>query len=72
MMTMKIRCEGDIENGIKSFLRLAVLDGKKTVVMYFPSEELCKIFFNNLMETFEQVGITEPVNIDAVLVLPED
>jgi len=72
MMTMMIANEGDMEQGIKQFLRLSVLDGKKTVVMFFPSETMANIFFTNLLDTFELVGIEGPVNIDTVLVMPED
>lgn len=71
MMKMMIESEGDLELGIKTMLRLAVLDGKKTVMLCFPSKDMCHIFFENLLYTFESLDIKEPVNIDAILVLPE-
>ena len=71
MMKMTIESEGDIEIGIKTMLRLAVLDGKKTIMLCFPSQFMCKIFFNNVLETFEALNIEEPVNINAILVIPE-
>ena len=71
MMKMKIESEGDIELGIKTMLRLAVLDGKKTIMLCFPSQFMCQVFFNNVLDTFENLNITEPVNIDAILVMPE-
>ena len=71
MMKMMIESEGDLELGIKTMLRLAVLDGKKTVMLCFPSKDMCNIFFENLLYTFESLDIKEPVNIDAILVLPE-
>lgn len=71
MMKMKIESEGDIELGIKTMLRLAVLDGKKTIMLCFPSQFMCQVFFNNVLDTFESLNITEPVNIDAILVMPE-
>lgn len=70
-MKMKIESEGDIELGIKTMLRLAVLDGKKTIMLCFPSQFMCQVFFNNVLDTFESLNITEPVNIDAILVMPE-
>ena len=70
-MKMKIESEGDIELGIKTMLRLAVLDGKKTIMLCFPSQFMCQVFFNNVLDTFENLNITEPVNIDAILVMPE-
>ena len=71
MMKMKIESEGDIELGIKTMLRLAVLDGKKTIMLCFHSQFMCQVFFNNVLDTFESLNITEPVNIDAILVMPE-
>jgi hypothetical protein len=68
---MTIESEGDIEIGIKTMLRLAVLDGKKTIMLCFPSQFMCKIFLNNVLDTFESLNIEEPVNIDAILVIPE-
>tara|TARA_Y100000593_G_C4173788_1_gene268411 strand:+ start:494 stop:700 length:207 start_codon:yes stop_codon:yes gene_type:complete len=68
---MAINCEGDLEMGIKAFLRLAILDGKKTVLVKFPSHEMCSIFFANLLYTFEMLDIQDPVNIDAILVVPD-
>jgi hypothetical protein len=70
-MKMTIESEGDIEIGIKTMLRLAVLDGKKTIMLCFPSQFMCKIFLNNVLDTFESLNIEEPVNIDAILVIPE-
>lgn len=71
MMKMAIASEGDLEKGIKTMLRLAALDGRKTVMIAFPSQAMCDIFFQNLLYTFESLDIQEPVNIDAILVLPE-
>ncbi len=71
MMKISIESEGDLELGIKTMLRLAVLDGKKTVMLCFPSQGLCQIFFENVLETFELLDIKDPVNIDAILVMPE-
>jgi len=68
---MLIESEGDLEAGIKTMLSLAMLDGKKTIMLCFPSRGLCSIFFENLINTFEFLGIEDPVNIDAILVLPE-
>jgi len=71
MMKMKISCERELELGIKTMLKLAAMDGRKTVMIVFPSQGMCDIFFRNLLDTFETLDIQEPVNIDAILVLPE-
>ena len=68
---MMISCEGDLEFGIKTMLKLAVMDGKKTILIAFPSKGMCDIFFDNLLYAFEYMNIKEPVNIDAILVMPE-
>tara|TARA_R100000234_G_scaffold30832_1_gene18104 strand:- start:1378 stop:1584 length:207 start_codon:yes stop_codon:yes gene_type:complete len=68
---MGINSEGDLELGIKTMLKLAAMDGRKTIMISFPSKTMCDIFFENLLYTFEYMNIQEPVNIDAILVLPE-
>ena len=71
MMKIRIESEGDLELGIKTMLHLATLDGRKTIIICFPSKAMCNIFFENLLHTFELLDLQEPVNIDAILVLPE-
>ncbi len=71
MMRMAIKSEGDLELGIKTMLKLAAMDGRKTIMIAFPSQGMCDIFFTNLLHTFEYMNIQDPVNIDAILVLPE-
>ena len=71
MMKMAIKSEGDLERGLKTMLKLAAIDGRKTILIAFPSQGMCDIFFTNLLHEFESMNITDPVNIDAILVLPE-
>ena len=68
---MAIKSEGDLERGLKTMLKLAAIDGRKTILIAFPSQGMCDIFFTNLLHEFESMNITDPVNIDAILVLPE-
>ena len=68
---MSVNCEGDLEQGIKLMLKLAAMEGTKTIVIHFPSQDMCDIFFINLLETFNRLDVAEPVNINAILVLPE-
>ena len=71
MMKMAIKSEGDLERGLKTMLKLAAIDCRKTILIAFPSQGMCDIFFTNLLHEFESMNITDPVNIDAILVLPE-
>ena len=71
MMKMAIKSVGDLERGLKTMLKLAAIDGRKTILIAFPSQGMCDIFFTNLLHEFESMNITDPVNIDAILVLPE-